>query len=43
MTDWKRTKRAAKRFLVRFAVQGWLCVIFAVAGLLASLVGYLIT
>lgn len=37
MTSGERIKRAAARFERELAVQGWLCVIFALAALLASL------
>lgn len=37
VTDWKRVKRAAERAEADLAVQGWLCVLIAVAALLASL------
>lgn len=37
IADWKAVKRAATRAERDLAVQGWLCVLIAVAALLASL------
>lgn len=37
MTDWRSVKRAAMRAEADLAVQGWLCVLIAVAVILAAL------
>lgn len=38
MTDWRSVKRATMRAEADLAVQGWLCVLIAMAAILACLV-----
>lgn len=39
MTDWRRVKQTVERDEADLAVQGWLCVLIAVAAILAMLCG----